>query len=243
MLFGSTSQESTYLQHLSQSQLLNHESVVWSISISISICTPGEQGVFPKNCQDTSPGRGKTTGKRAPSSNALELLSGGFNIPPAVRTSRMGTSMTGRTTSSVPTVCHWHNGVAVSDCHADETNMILTSHVRIFQCSDNWMKQMLLNGTPLSLKLKMAQRCKDNTWNRFKQIIYTQYIQTLNLHHLAPSNPKGFRRACLLCASKPLALHQGTPTHSSPVPSANHLWFDTGDGFFKKEMGESTQQV
>lgn len=112
--------------------------------------------------------------------------------------------------------------------------MILTSHVRIFQCSDNWMKQMLLNGTPLSLKLKMAQRCKDNTWNRFKQIIYTQYIQTLNLHHLAPSNPKGFRRACLLCASKPLALHQGTPTHSSPVPSANHLWFDTGDGFLKK---------
>ena len=104
VLFGSTSQESTYLQHLSQSQLLNHESVVWSISISISICTPGEQGVFPKNCQDTSPGRGKTTGKRAPSSNALELLSGGFNIPPAVRTSRMGTSMTGRTTSSVPTV-------------------------------------------------------------------------------------------------------------------------------------------
>lgn len=75
---------------------------------------------------------------------------------------------------------------------------------------------------------------KDNTWNRFKQIIYPQFLQTLNLHHLAPSNPKGSRRACLLCASKPLALHRGTPTHSSPVPSANHLWFDTGDGFLKK---------
>ena len=94
---------------------------------------------------------------------------------------------------------HWHNGVAVSDRHADETNMILTSHIRIWNSvTTGWSKCYWME-LHCKLKLKMALWDAQRQYMKqiFQQMKNTQYLQTLNLHH-APSNPKGSRRACLV---------------------------------------------